>query len=95
MGDSSSIQYSVKQEKQEEIKKESKIDQSDVKKLDIKKEIDPCQKDVKKAEKRKKKENKTRVPKKPLVKKLKMFDERKERFKKVKLAFLPVKSFSV
>jgi len=91
MGDSSSIQYSVK----EEIKKDSSPDQSDVKKPENKKEIDPYQKDVKKAEKRKKKENKTRVPKKPLVKKLKMFDERKERFKKVKLAFLPVKSFSV
>ena len=95
MANSSSIQYSVNEEKQEKIKKESSPDQCDVKKPEIKKEIGPDQKDVKKAEKRKKKENKTRVPKKPLVKKLKMFDERKERFNKVKLAFLPFKLSSV
>lgn len=45
-------------------------------------------KDTRKTEKRKKDEIKTKVPKKPLVKRLKMFEERKDRFDKVSKRFL-------
>lgn len=95
MADSSSTQHFVKKEflkesssnekdVKNEVLKESDCDQKDVEKKSVKETGPEEQKDKKKPEKRKKKgENETRVPKKPLVKRFKMIEERKQRFNKV------------